>query len=71
MNRRKPHIQVVLLGNVDSGKTTLAGHLTYKCGVIDKRIFDRFEKEAIEVSFSYSFINHVVVILIITKSKPF
>ncbi len=53
MSRKKPHIKVVILGNIDSGKTTLAGHLIYKCGVIDKRIFDQFEKEAIEVSFSY------------------
>jgi elongation factor 1-alpha len=55
MDRKKPHLKIVLLGNVDSGKTTLAGHLIYKCGVIDKRLFDRFEKEAIEVSLFYFF----------------
>ncbi len=56
MDRKKPHVKIVILGNVDSGKTTLAGHLICKCGAIDKRTFHRFEKEAIEVSFSYSFI---------------
>jgi len=56
MSRKKSHVKIVILGNVDSGKTTLAGHLIYKCGIIDKRIFDQFEKETIEVSFSYLFI---------------
>jgi len=58
MNEEKPHIKVVILGNVDSGKTTLAGHLIYKCGLIDKQIFNRFEKNVTEVCFffSYSFI---------------
>jgi translation elongation factor EF-1alpha len=55
MNTKKPHVKIVILGNIDSGKTTLAGHLIYKCGVIDKRTFDRFEKEAVEVGFTYPF----------------
>jgi elongation factor 1-alpha len=55
-NGKKPRIKLLILGNLDSGKTTLGGHLIYKCGIIDKRMFDRFEKEAIEVCFCYLFI---------------
>ena len=32
------------------GKSTTTGHLIYKCGGIDKRTIEKFEKEAQEVS---------------------
>ena len=35
---------------MDSGKSTTTGHLIYKCGGIDKRTIEKFEKEAAEVS---------------------
>ena len=34
----------ILLGHVDSGKSTTTGHLIYKCGGIDSRTIDKFEK---------------------------
>ncbi|KAG7107909.1 Elongation factor 1-alpha like protein [Verticillium longisporum] len=34
----KPHINVVVIGHVDSGKSTTTGHLIYQCGGIDKPI---------------------------------
>ena len=46
----------VVIGHVDSGKSTTTGHLIYKCGGIDKRTVDKFEKEATELgksSFKY------------------
>ena len=46
----KTHINIVVIGHVDSGKSTTTGHLIYKCGGIDKRSIDKFEKEANEVS---------------------
>lgn len=46
----KPHINIVVIGHVDSGKSTTTGHLIYKCGGIDKRAIEKFEKEAAEVS---------------------
>jgi elongation factor 1-alpha len=49
MGKEKTHINIVVIGNVDSGKSTSTGHLVYKCGVIDKRTFEKFEKEAAEV----------------------
>ena len=50
MNRTKRHVGVVILGEYDSGKTTLAGHLIYTCGVIDHRMFKLLEDQAIQVS---------------------
>ena len=51
MGKEKVHINIVVIGHVDSGKSTTTGHLIYKCGGIDKRTIEKFEKEAQEVSF--------------------
>lgn len=53
------HINVVVIGHVDSGKSTSTGHLIYKCGGIDKRTIEKFEKEAAEIgksSFKYAWV---------------
>ena len=49
MGKEKVHINIVVIGHVDSGKSTTTGHLIYKCGGIDKRTIEKFEKEAQEV----------------------
>lgn len=36
MGKEKKHINLVVIGHVDNGKSTLTGHLIYKCGGIDK-----------------------------------
>ncbi|RDL41045.1 Elongation factor 1-alpha [Venustampulla echinocandica] len=53
------HINVVVIGHVDSGKSTTTGHLIYKCGGIDRRTIEKFEKEANELgkgSFKYAWV---------------
>ena len=55
----KLHINIVVIGHVDSGKSTTTGHLIYKCGGIDKRTIEKFEKEANEMgkgSFKYAWV---------------
>ncbi|KAF2486532.1 elongation factor-1a [Neohortaea acidophila] len=59
MGKEKTHINVVVIGHVDSGKSTTTGHLIYKCGGIDKRTIEKFEKEAAELgkgSFKYAWV---------------
>ena len=51
MPKEKTHINIVVIGHVDSGKSTTTGHLIYKCGGIDKRAIEKFEKEAAEVGW--------------------
>ena len=53
MPKEKIHINIVVIGHVDSGKSTTTGHLIYKCGGIDKRTIEKFEKEAQEVSLGW------------------
>jgi elongation factor 1-alpha len=59
MNKNKTHINIVVIGHVDSGKSTSCGHLIYKCGGIEKRTLDKLEKEANDAgkgSFKYAWI---------------
>jgi elongation factor 1-alpha len=59
MGKDKPHINVVVIGHVDAGKSTTTGHLIYKCGGIDKRTIEKFEKESAEAgkgSFKYAWV---------------
>ena len=58
MPKEKTHINIVVIGHVDSGKSTTTGHLIYKCGGIDKRAIEKFEKEAAEVSPMFLRPNH-------------
>jgi len=59
MGKEKLHINIVVIGHVDSGKSTTTGHLIYQCGGIDKRTIEKFEKEAQEMgkgSFKYAWV---------------
>uniref|UniRef100_A0A2R9BB54 Tr-type G domain-containing protein n=1 Tax=Pan paniscus TaxID=9597 RepID=A0A2R9BB54_PANPA len=49
MGKEKTHIHIVVIGHVDSDKSTTTGHLNYKCGSINKRTIEKFEKEAAEM----------------------
>uniref|UniRef100_A0A2K6BQ28 Tr-type G domain-containing protein n=1 Tax=Macaca nemestrina TaxID=9545 RepID=A0A2K6BQ28_MACNE len=59
MGKEKTHINIVVIGHVDSGKSTATGHLIYKCGGIDKRTIEKSEQEAAEMgkgSFKYAWV---------------
>ncbi|CAF4309044.1 unnamed protein product [Rotaria socialis] len=59
MGKEKKRISIVIIGHVDSGKSTSSGHLIYKCGGIERRMIEKFEKEADEIgkgSFKYAWV---------------
>jgi len=59
MGKTKTHVNLVVIGHVDSGKSTSTGHLIYKCGGIDERTIEKFEKEAALIgksSFKYAWV---------------
>ena len=59
MPRDKLHCNLVVIGHVDAGKSTSTGHLIYKCGGIDKRTIEKFEKDAEAMgkgSFKYAWV---------------
>uniref|UniRef100_A0A4X2KM86 Tr-type G domain-containing protein n=1 Tax=Vombatus ursinus TaxID=29139 RepID=A0A4X2KM86_VOMUR len=80
MGKEKTHINIVIIGHVDSGKSTTTGYLVYKCGGIDKRTIEKFKKDAAERgqdSFKYAWVldklkaecEHVITIDILVLSR--
>lgn len=52
MGKERMHINLTVIGHVDSGKSTTTGHLVYKCGGVDPRTIEKYEKAAAQVSLS-------------------
>ncbi|KAF2742782.1 hypothetical protein M011DRAFT_481404 [Sporormia fimetaria CBS 119925] len=42
----KEHVNVIFLGHVDAGKSTLGGSILYATGMVDERTLDKFKREA-------------------------
>ncbi|MHA1595314.1 MAG: translation elongation factor EF-1 subunit alpha [Candidatus Baldrarchaeia archaeon] len=45
-SEKKPHLNLVVIGHVDHGKSTLMGHLLFLTGYVDERTLRKFEEEA-------------------------
>jgi len=59
MPKEKDHVNLVVIGHVDSGKSTTTGHLIYLCGGIDQRTIEKFQKEASSIgkgSFAFAWV---------------
>ena len=57
--RDKPHINLIIIGHVDHGKSTSIGHLFYKAGAISEKELKDFEAEAEALgkgSFKYAWV---------------
>ncbi|MGC8849899.1 MAG: translation elongation factor EF-1 subunit alpha [Candidatus Bathyarchaeia archaeon] len=52
---KKPHLNLVVIGHVDHGKSTLTGHLLYKTGYIDDKTIQAYEKEAAKTGVGETF----------------
>lgn len=44
----KMHVNIVFIGHVDAGKSTMGGNLLYLSGMVDKRTMEKYEREAKE-----------------------
>jgi elongation factor 1-alpha len=44
--QEKPHLNLIIIGHVDHGKSTTTGHLLYLAGAVDERTIKAFEDEA-------------------------
>ncbi len=55
----KPHLNVVIIGHVDHGKSTTMGHFLYLTGAIDERTIRAYEEEAKKLgkeTFKYAWV---------------
>lgn len=44
----KEHVNVIFLGHVDAGKSTLGGSILYATGMVDERTMDKYKRDAKE-----------------------
>lgn len=44
----REHLNIVFIGHVDAGKSTLSGQILYITGCVDKRTIEKYEREAKE-----------------------
>lgn len=45
---KREHVNLVFIGHVDAGKSTISGQLLYQTGQVDKRTIEKYEREAKE-----------------------
>ena len=45
----KEHVNIVFIGHVDAGKSTLGGNILFLTGMVDERTMEKYEKEAKDV----------------------
>lgn len=46
--KTKEHLNIVFIGHVDAGKSTIGGQLLHLTGMVDKRTLEKYEREAKE-----------------------
>jgi elongation factor 1-alpha len=46
MSSQKPHLNLIVVGHVDHGKSTMTGHLMFDAGFVDKKTIDDYAKES-------------------------
>jgi elongation factor 1-alpha len=55
----KPHLNLVIMGHVDHGKSTTTGHMLYLAGAVDERTIKAYEEESKKMgkeTFKYAWV---------------
>ncbi|KAK2168907.1 hypothetical protein LSH36_13g08047 [Paralvinella palmiformis] len=55
----KAHLNLVVIGHVDAGKSTMMGHVLYQLGFVNKKVMHKHEQEAKKMgkaSFAYAWV---------------
>jgi elongation factor 1-alpha len=59
-SEKKPHLNLIVVGHVDHGKSTLTGHLLYLSGAVTEKVIQDYEKEATKTgvgdTFKFAFV---------------
>ena len=53
MSSKKPHLNLIVTGHVDHGKSTLVGHLLFETGAIDQRTIDELDRKSTRLNSSH------------------
>ena len=58
-SKEKPHLNLIIIGHVDHGKSTGIGHMFYDSGAVSSKVIEQYEKEAKALgkeSFKYAWV---------------
>ncbi|MEM1588049.1 MAG: translation elongation factor EF-1 subunit alpha [Candidatus Bathyarchaeia archaeon] len=55
MSSEKPHLNLVVIGHVDHGKSTTMGHLLYEIGAVDQKTMEALREESLKTGMGDSF----------------
>lgn len=56
----KKHLNIVFIGHVDAGKSTLCGHVLYQAGIVDVRQIEKFQMEATKMGMGSWYLSWVM-----------
>jgi elongation factor 1-alpha len=60
MSVKKPHLNLIVIGHIDHGKSTLGGQLLVKKGAVDKRTLETYKAEAEKIGKGSEYIAWVM-----------
>ena len=73
VSTEKEHVNIVFIGHVDAGKSTIGGQLMYLTNMVDKRTLEKYEKgesQVIAVHLEFPSLNRLNVFEI-ERVRPF
>ena len=56
----KPHVNIMFIGHVDAGKSTISGNILYLTGMVDERLIEKFKREAISKNRDSWFLAYIM-----------
>jgi translation elongation factor EF-1alpha len=52
---KKPHLNLIIIGHVDHGKSTMTGHLLFATGNIDEKTIKKYADESTKLGVGETF----------------
>ncbi len=49
--KKKEHVNIIFIGHVDSGKSTITGQILQQTGMLDDRIVKKYQKSSCKTNF--------------------
>jgi translation elongation factor EF-1alpha len=50
-NQKKEHVNIIFIGHVDSGKSTITGQILQQTGMLDDRVVKKYQNSSCKTNF--------------------
>lgn len=68
---KREHLNIIFIGHVDAGKSTIGGHLMFLTGGVDARTLEKYEREAAAANRESWSVDFIICHLLFLNSPPF